>query len=30
LQKVAPFSIADKLAANVLARIGWPEAKAAV
>jgi tetrahydromethanopterin:alpha-L-glutamate ligase len=30
LQKVAPFSIADKLAANVLTRIGWPEAKAAV
>jgi tetrahydromethanopterin:alpha-L-glutamate ligase len=30
LQKVAPFSIADKLAANVLARIGWPEAKATV
>ncbi len=28
LQKVAPFSIADKLAANVLARIGRPRAKA--
>jgi tetrahydromethanopterin:alpha-L-glutamate ligase len=30
LQKVAPFSIADKLAASVLTRIGWPGAKAAV
>ena len=29
MQKVAPFSIADKLAANVLTRIGWPKAKAA-
>ena len=29
LQKVAPFSIADRLAADLLTRIGWPRAKAA-
>ncbi|HUZ90579.1 MAG TPA: RimK family alpha-L-glutamate ligase [Methylocella sp.] len=30
LQKVAPFSIADRLAADLLSRIGWPRAKAAL
>jgi len=29
LQKVASFSIADRLAADLLTRIGWPRAKAA-
>lgn len=29
LQKVASFSIADQLAADLLTRIGWPRAKAA-
>jgi tetrahydromethanopterin:alpha-L-glutamate ligase len=28
LQKVAPFSIADRLAACLLSRLGWPRAKA--
>src|SRR5450631_1526405 len=30
LQKVAPFSIADKLVAALLTRIGWPKARAAL
>ncbi len=30
LQKVAPFSIADRLAAGVLTRIGWPGTEAAL